>query len=242
MPPCFLVTRPLAEAQQTAARLHQLGFEAILAPMVVIQPIAINQPLETGYQALLITSRHGLNQWAGGDPTRDKPVFCVGEASATLAHQLGYRQVITGNGNASQLEPLVAAALNPANGALLHPTGEGFVAEDWVLLRHQGFAIHQPKLYRQIVQSRLDDGATTALQQQKLSGVLFYAPQTAGAYQRAVIQAGLGDLHQRLSAICLSPAVASVAAESLNWQRILIANHLNEAGLLDRLVELWRRT
>jgi hypothetical protein len=36
--------------------------------------------------------------------------------------------------------------------------------------------------------------------------------------------------------------VASVAAESLNWQRILIANHLNEAGLLDRLVELWRRT
>jgi uroporphyrinogen-III synthase len=78
------------------------------------------------YQAVLITSQHGLQQWALQQTNRGTPVLCVGGASADLAKALGFVRVEAAAGDADSLASLVIARLSPQAGALVHPTGQGF--------------------------------------------------------------------------------------------------------------------
>ncbi|MCA3249359.1 MAG: uroporphyrinogen-III synthase [Rhodospirillaceae bacterium] len=275
MPPQFLITRPSGLAQRTARRLQTLGWGSLIAPMVSIVPTvqppflppAMPPPVHASvhapapvYQAVLITSQHGLQQWAMREPDRGTPMLCVGGASADLAKALGFVRVETAAGDADSLASLVIARLSPQAGALVHPTGQGFRAQDWSRLRAHGFVVDQPKLYRQQPISELPAEAIAALRGGTLTAVLFYAPRSARLYGRLVMQAGLMAAHHRLSALCLSDAVARAAGremeaippsqarqphknspDGLAWQRIMVAKQPTEANLLDQLVEVWGR-
>ncbi|MBM3602708.1 MAG: uroporphyrinogen-III synthase [Alphaproteobacteria bacterium] len=274
----FLITRPMMMAERTRRRLHQLGWDGLIAPMVRIVPTpapmadsteaGVIDPTATGYQAVLITSQHGLQQWVLGgalggaleEVNRALPLFCVGGASATLAKNLGFRQVVAAAGNADALASLVIDKLNPQAGALLHPTGQGFRAQGWRRLIAAGFRIDQPKLYRQQAIGQLPHEAVDAMLNDRLNAVLFYAPRSASLYQQLAIQAGLTAAHRGLSALCLSTAVAMKVGRELEtippsqarqphknshnglgWQRILVAKQPTEESLLEQLVEVWGR-
>ncbi len=269
MPPPFLITRPSGLAQRTARRLQAYGWGSLIAPMVSIVPTEASSPAMPPpvhapapvYQAVLITSQHGLHQWALQQTNRDTPVLCVGGASADLAKALGFVRVEAAGGDADSLASLVIARLSPQAGALVHPTGQGFRAQDWSRLRAHGFVVDQPKLYRQQPISELPAEVIAALRGGTLTAVLFYAPRSARLYGRLAMQAGLMAAHHRLSALCLSAAIAKEVGQELaaspppppaiqpppnrhnglSWQRILVAKQPTEACLLDQLVEVWGR-
>ena len=85
-----LVLRDRNAAEETAAALARLGHEALLAPVIGIEPTAI--PLPSGrFDALLATSRHafatGLDVQRWG---RRLPVFAVGRRTAVSARAAGF--------------------------------------------------------------------------------------------------------------------------------------------------------
>ncbi len=268
MPPQFLITRPSGLAQRTARRLQAYGWGSLIAPMVSIVPTEASSPAmpppvhapAPPYQAVLITSQHGLQQWAMREPDRGTPMLCVGGASATMAKALGFVRVEAAGGDADSLASLVIARLSPQVGALVHPTGQGFRTQDWSRLRAHGFVVDQPKLYRQQPITELPAEVITALRGGTLTAILFYAPRSATIYAQLVTQAGLTGAHHRLSALCLSDAVARAAGremevippsqarqphknipDGLAWRRIMVAKQPTEASLLDQLVEVWGR-
>ena len=268
MPPQFLITRPSGLAQRTARRLQAYGWGSLIAPMVSIVPTEASSPAmpppvhapAPPYQAVLITSQHGLQQWAMREPDRGTPMLCVGGASATMAKALGFVRVEAAGGDADSLASLVIARLSPQAGALVHPTGQGFRTQDWSRLRAHGFVVDQPKLYRQQPITELPAEVIAALRGGTLTAVLFYAPRSATIYAQLVTQAGLTGAHHRLSALCLSDAVARAAGremevippsqarqphknspDGLAWRRIMVAKQPTEASLLDQLVEVWGR-
>ncbi len=147
----LLVTRPLEDARRQAERLAALGHEAVLAPLLTIEPVpGVALPLE-GAQALIVTSRNALRALAA-HPARDRalalPLIAVGEATAREAEGLGFKSVTVGEGTAESLLPLIAERFDAGNGPLVHLAGETLAYDLKGALEAKGFKLHQPVLYR----------------------------------------------------------------------------------------------
>ena len=120
----WLVTRPREEAERFADAMRDRGLDPVVAPILEIEPVDPG-PIDLGdVQAVLATSRNGIDAFARRVKRRDLPVLAVGDATAELARSLGFRDVASAAGDGDDLADLARARLDPAAGLLLHPSGE----------------------------------------------------------------------------------------------------------------------
>jgi uroporphyrinogen-III synthase len=113
-----LVTRSEPGASETAQRLADAGFAPIVEPLFAIEAL---HPKLPPYDALAFTSANGVRAFARLDPSRDRPVFCVGGRTAHEALELGFTRVMSAEGDVGDLGTLIGEKL--AQGARLLHTG-----------------------------------------------------------------------------------------------------------------------
>jgi uroporphyrinogen-III synthase len=227
-----LITRPAEDAEDLARRLAGHGFACILAPMLAIRfvdgpPLAL-----AGVQALAATSANGVRAFVHrGPPAAPLPVFAVGDKTARVARSLGFARVESAAGDVEALAALIARRLDAAAGSILHGAA-GEVAGDLAgRLAAAGFDCRREILYVAEPATRLDAAAAAALASGDLTHVLFFSPRTALTFVGLVSAAGLTDAARRLTACCLSRAVADRVA-ALPWGERRIAAEPTEAALL----------
>jgi uroporphyrinogen-III synthase len=106
--PRILVTRPEPGASTTAGRLETAGFQAVLLPLTEIKGLAPAAP-RVQADAVVATSanavRHALADMLA--LLADKPCFAVGDETAGAAERAGFRDVVSGDGDADALARLV---------------------------------------------------------------------------------------------------------------------------------------
>jgi len=207
----ILVTRPEPDASRQADKLVARGHQAVLAPLLVIEPVAdVPLPLE-GAQALLVTSRNALNALATHHQIAEAlalPLFTVGDATAHAAQGLGFADVTAGPGTGEALAKLVSQELRPEWGPLVHLAGETLAFDLRAALASHGFVVRQPVLYRAVAASKLPAEVLSLLKAGKLDGAILMSPRTARIFadlfarQDAVTQA------RSVVCYCLSKAVA----------------------------------
>lgn len=203
-----LVTRPRDDAEETAARLAALGHDAIIAPLLDIDFRGGPEIPLDGIQAILATSANGIRALARRTERRDVPVLAVGEQSADAARRLGFTTVDHAGGDVAALCNAAAARLSPQEGAIFYSAGaetRGRLAEQ---LTELGFSVVREVLYDAIAASSLPREAETALAQGKLDAVLLFSPRSARIFAELAGRAGLAERCSRLTAYCLSEAVA----------------------------------
>jgi uroporphyrinogen-III synthase len=115
-----LVTRSEPGASETAQRLADLGYTPVVEPLFAVEAIPAALP---PYDALAFTSANGVRAFAALDQKRDRPVFCVGGRTAQEALDLGFTQIMSADGDVSDLAVLIANKL-PAGSRLLHTGNE----------------------------------------------------------------------------------------------------------------------
>jgi uroporphyrinogen-III synthase len=115
----LVILRPEPGASATAAAARELGLQPVVLPLFATEPVAWRAPDPGDFDALLLTSanaaRHG-----GSELHRlcDLPAHCVGEATATAAHEAGLAIASTGTGGIDALLDLL-----PPGKRLLHLCG-----------------------------------------------------------------------------------------------------------------------
>ena len=87
------ITRAEPGAARTAARLRDMGFEPIVAPLLAIEQLTPPVPDLATFAALAFTSVNGVAAFAALTPGRDLPVFAVGDATAQAALDAGFADV-----------------------------------------------------------------------------------------------------------------------------------------------------
>jgi uroporphyrinogen-III synthase len=210
----LLVTRPLEDARLQAGRLAALGHEAVLAPLLTVEPVpGIALPLEDA-QALIVTSRNALRALAA-HPARDRalalPLIAVGEATAREAERFGFKSVTVGEGIAESLLPLIAQRFAPSKGPLVHLAGETLAYDLKGALEARGFELRQPVLYRARAAEALPPEVVAELKAGKIDGVILMSPRTATIFAALMRKHGVTEA-ARLRCYCLSPSVAKAAA------------------------------
>ena len=227
----ILVTRPLEDGKEIAARLAERGHQALLAPL--LEPRFLDGPLleEQGdelkdVQALLATSANGVRAFIHRSARRDLPVFAVGPQTAQEARAAGFTDVRSADGDAKALAEATRRWATP-KGILLHVCAQdapGTLADS---LTAAGFPVRRCPLYTIEPALALSADAEAALNQGTLDAAMFFSPRTArifGALSHA-------SPTENLTALCISPATAQVLAPG-RFAKIAVAEKPNQDAML----------
>jgi uroporphyrinogen-III synthase len=228
----LLLTRPEPDAQRTAAALRAQGHDVITAPLLRIEPAPEAQFATGPWAAILITSANAAPAVAVHARMTELlalPVFAVGRRSADAMAAAGFADVISADGNVSDLARLVAARLQPI-ARLLYLAGEdrsGDLAGD---LHARGFAIETAVIYRAIAATSLPPAAAQALTG-GIDGVLHFSRRSAEVFVDAARAAGVLESALQAAHFCLSAPIAEPLAQA-GAADIRVAERPNEARLL----------
>lgn len=229
-----LLTRPRQDSEALAADLQARGRACLIEPMLEIRPYGnVTLALEQ-VQAFLLTSANGARALAAVTTERGLPAYVVGSKTASAARDLGFKSVYSADGDMSALTELVLAQLAPKAGVLLHAAGKAIAGDLAGALAGHGYDVRRVALYDALPTEKFSPATVDGLRNGEITDVLFFSPRTAAAFVRLVKDAGLMRQCARVSAVCLSPAVAR-AAEMIPWKALCVAAHPDEAALLREL-------
>lgn len=218
-----LVTRPEPGAAETAASLMALGYHPLLAPLLIIEPFA-GPPIDlTGFDAVAVTSSNGLRALAARSGDRTLPLYAVGDRTAALARDLGFREVYAAEGDVTSLTRLLAGK----GPRVLHVSGADVAGE----LLPADVVVTRLTAYRAVGVDALPAAAVTALRDGQVAYVALFSPRTAGLFVRLAQKAGLSPLAGGWTALCLSAAVAR-ATQGFGFAETRVAARPDAASLL----------
>jgi uroporphyrinogen-III synthase len=228
----LLLTRPEPDAHRTAAALRARGHDAVIAPLMHIEAVS-DAPVGDGpWAAILITSANAAHAIAAHASHKELcaiPVFTVGQRSTLAVRAVGFADVISADGDVSDLVRLVAKRAKPG-ARLLYLAGEdraGDLAGD---LRGRGFSVRTAVVYRAVAASALPAKAAEALAGD-IDGVLHFSRRSAEAYVNAARGAGLLEAALKPVHYCLSAQVAEPLAHA-GAADIRVAPQPAEAALI----------
>ncbi len=227
----ILVTRPLEDAERTAAELKARGHEAILAPLMEIRLRNGPELALGGVQAILVTSANGIRALAARSQRRDLPVFAVGPQSAEAARTEGFADVKSADGDAVALAKAASGWARPEAGALFHAAGAETRGDLAARLSAAGFVVQSEFLYEAVPAEALPPQAESALARGEAEAVMLYSPKSARIFVACLTRAGLAESARRLSALCISTAAAAPLA-TLEFRAVRVAAHPDQDGLL----------
>ena len=101
------ITRTQPFAQRSAARFKDAGFHPIIAPLLLIGPPPVIPPMPPRGAVLIFTSQNGLNAFCGLSDFRGHAVVTVGNATAGAVRKAGFTDVISADGTAKDVAPLI---------------------------------------------------------------------------------------------------------------------------------------
>lgn len=209
-----LVLRPQPGADASAARLRAMGFDPVVAPLFMLAPVEWALP-EAPVAAVLMTSASAA-RLAGPQlgALVHLPLYAVGAATAEAARTAGFRDIVTGPGDAAALAPLVAHA------PVLHLAGVAHRADALPagLVRRIVYADTPVAALPGAVAEAARDGAVA----------LLHSPRAAARFAALAGPAGVD--RRRIALAAISAAAAEAAGGS--WADVAVAAQPREAALL----------
>lgn len=229
-----LVTRPVDDAEETAARLRDRGHAAIIAPLLEVR---FRDGPELSFdvaQAIVATSANGIRALVRRSRRRDIRLFAVGPQTAAAARAAGFADVQNSRGDSIALADAISGWANLSDGPLLHVAGNEATGKLAARLLEHGFVLHREVLYDVVPVERLPIAASDALRNLELDAVLLFSPLSAQTFVRCVETEGLKTACHEMIAICISRAAAEKVGSCL-FRDTRIAAQASEKEMLDAL-------
>jgi uroporphyrinogen-III synthase len=159
-------------------------------------------------------------------------LFAVGPQTSEAAAAAGFASVRNADGDARMLAEATARWASPANGVLLHVSGEqgsGILADT---LAMEGFTLRKAVLYSVDAVDRLPQAAVAALAGHEIDAALFFSPRSARVFAQLAARDKL-SVHGMIAA-CISQATATAltAEHPAAFAAIRIAAAPNQDALL----------
>ena len=215
-----LIIRPPREAQSLAILLNLKNIKSTLYPL--FKPQFLHLPSLNTSQALIITSKNALYALDGHETLKDIPVFAVGEQTASVAKNMGFRTVICGTGTGQDLVLSILSNTHPERGPLIHLSGEKVTGGLVETLRENGFDAHRQIAYKIEDPSKLPDPLIKDLINKTLTHIMFFSSRTTTVFVNLIKKHNLEEITLHMTSLCLSKNVAEQAM-GLPWESVWIS-------------------
>lgn len=167
-----------------------------------------------------------------------KTCFAIGDHTAEIADQLGFRDVYTGDADAAALLKTVQAKTNPTEDHLLHIRGAEISMDFAKPLKNAGYVFTEKIAYR--MQTRTEAAgelrnifSTTT---QSIDIITFFSAKTAEQFVNLIGANKLEPQLENVKALCLSEKI-SAEIRSLPFRDITVSAKPNINALIETLVE-----
>jgi len=231
----LLVTRPRAEAEHTAVELKLRGHQALIAPVLTIEPAAGVEFDPPSFDAIVMTSGNAaraLTAHPAFGRSLALPVLAVGRQTAQAAREAGFSDVVSADGDAADLLALVRGRWRTTGGRLLYLAGNDRSRDLAAELATNEIRVETVVVYRANAAARMPDNAEQAIRDGIVDGVLHYSRRSTTIFLDCADAGRLSTLVLPLVHYCLSPRAAEPLS-ARGFRGIRIAPHPDEAALLD---------
>jgi uroporphyrinogen-III synthase len=236
-----LVTRPVPDNATTAEALRARGYDVVLSPVLLFEPVPFRDDSEARYDGVVVTSANALRAVADHPSLpawRKLRLFAVGEATAEVARQVGFTNILVAEGDGASLRDLVTAKLKK-RGTLCYFAGEVLSRDLAGELDARGYTVITHTAYRMAPVADLTANAVAAFNAEQIDAVLHFSRRSARAFFDAARGSGVEISALALPHCCISDAVAAVARDA-GVARIVTAQAPDEKstlGALERIVK-----
>jgi len=219
------ITRSAGSAQKSKEAWEQAGFDAYINPVIDIS-IAPTMPKPLPDNAvLLITSQNALRTLALLTDRRDWSVMTVGDASAALAREMGFGDVLSAKGNGQDLLELTQRIYAPESKRIfVHASGANIRLNLAKALREKGYKSRRDIYYQNTPKTVID--LTNA---PEITHIALYSPMAAKSVRR------FAGRFNKASTISIS-AQTDRALEARYKNRRLIANRPTERDMISAVL------
>ncbi len=234
-----LVTRPEPQAARTARRLAETGFEALTLPLTRIVGLPVDASALPGtIDAVAVTSANALRHLPPAlvATLADKRCFAVGERTARLARDLGFRDVIAGPGDAGALAAEIVRRMD-TKAAIAYPCGRVRLAGFEARLAGAGFAVHPIETYDTVPIDHPSAALAAVVGAEPIDAVLLYSADAAGLFAKLAWPPERRLLLARAHYLCMSARVAA-ALKEVEAAYVDVAAEPTEQALLGLLAQI----
>ncbi len=202
------------------AAIRARGSDPLLQPILSIIHSDAPLPDLTRFNALVFTSVHAVDVFAGQSARRDLRVYTVGDTTAARARAAGFADVHSASGDARDLEKLIA---DVNKNHLLYLCGADIARSFAGVTAHIAYAAHP-------VES-LDPSCRARIAQGGVESILFLSPRGGENFVRLVRAEGLETAVSGIKALCISPAVLE-SVSILPWAKTAVAARPDRDAML----------
>jgi uroporphyrinogen-III synthase len=230
----LLVTRPEPEGGLTAARLRARGHEAVLAPLLRIEPVTDAVFGAGPWAGVVFTSANAVRAIAAHrrfGALAVLPAYAVGARTREAATAAGFSDVASAEGDVDDLAGLIAAKTGDVDLPLIYFAGSDRAGDLAGAMGRAGRAVETVIAYRAVIVGDFEAGVRVAIAGGGIDGVLHYSARTANAFIAAANAAGIMDSAMKIRHFCLSSQAAAPLAAA-GAAAVDIAGAPNEAALL----------
>lgn len=239
----ILVTRPREQAELFAARLRDLGADAIAAPTIELEGPEPGGPLDAvveeaargQFKWVVFTSASGVRVWseraaALGVGLPDARVAVVGDSTAAALAAQGIEVDLVPDPFTTEA---LGAAFSRGKGRVLLARADIATEELEAALRSKGWEPVRVDAYRVHAATAVPEPARSALERQAVDAVVFTSPSTVEGYLSIAVAA------RRPPAVCIGPVTASTA-ERVGFEVAAVAQPHTDDGLVEALLRMFR--
>jgi uroporphyrinogen-III synthase len=231
-----VVLRAAAAAARTAARLREIGFAPLVAPLSAIAPAPPARLAERDFAGVIVTSAAAIEAVAGHADLAALarlPLWAVGAHSAAVGRRHGFAHVRAAGGDAAALAARLRAEAERGR-PYLWLSGADIAADLAVLLASDDIAVERRIVYRAEAVATLPAPLAAALRAGTPGAVLHFSPRGAATYLDLAARAGLAEAALRPAQLCLAEAVAA-PLRAAGAAHIAVAARPDQATLLTLL-------
>lgn len=228
----MLVTRPMPDAEETAARLAALDIETAIAPLLVHETLQTGLPEPAGFAALALTSANALRaleERQALEPYLALPVFTVGDRTAEAARASGFTKVESAGGSFADLVDRLAHA--GLAGPVFYPAARDPAGDLARSLAPHGAMVITTPVYAMRAVDHIPETVLDQLQAGTIAAALFYSRRTAIAFARLCDARLPAAARHRLGVLCLSETVAEPLVDA-HFVRVGLADHPSEEAMM----------
>jgi len=230
----ILLTRPLEDIQELILKFQELGHVVSHMPVIKIEKVNYKSINFSEFSGIIFTSSNAIKYLDTRLIDKNKICFCVGSATEKKARNVGFQNVISTDGNVSNLKELILQNFNHSYGKLLYISGEVITNDLDQDLISKGYDVKRIINYTAKSIENLDEKFIEKLKLKMPEIVYIYSQNSALSFLKLIKNYNLGDFWMNTNLMCISEKTSSILNE-IKWKKIFIFSPGEEEFLLYKI-------
>ena len=230
----ILLTRPLEDIQELILKFQELGHVVSHMPVIKIEKVNYKSINFSEFSGIIFTSSNAIKYLDTRLIDKNKICFCVGSATEKKARSVGFQNVISTDGNVSNLKELILQNFNHSSGKLLYISGEVITNDLDQDLISNGYDVKRIINYTAKSIENLDEKFIEKLKLKMPEIVYIYSQNSALSFLKLIKNYNLDDFWMNTNLMCISEKTSSILNE-IKWKKIFIFSPGEEEFLLYKI-------